>query len=301
MTSLIMTSMRAGDLSASREVGAKSRPAEAEDSGLRKVAQQFEALFVKQMLAQVDVASGLGGEENSQSDFVNSMWRDQLSTQMTQGAGLGLADMLMRQLGGGADLKTSGTGLQRGNQTVQPLIDTGAPAPAQLYNLYSGEPQNFANPQDFVSQLRPHLERAAQELGVSPKLLMAQAAVETGWGKHMPRDEQGQLSKNLFGIKADASWSGAASNSMTHEFVEGQMESQRDNFRSYGSYAQSVQDYVAFLKRNPRYEQALEHGGSDKNFLQGLKSAGYATDPHYVDKITDVAQGPTLERYWNAL
>lgn len=260
---------------------------------LREAARQFEALFVKQLLKHVDMSAGLGGENQARADFVNAMWRDNISEQMSSGSGLGLAQMLVRQMGGDADMTLNPRGVSLGG------LPAGGPSAANLYQQHATEPSKFDDQREFVSQLKPLLEKAAQELGVSPRILLAQAALETGWGQHMPRDGDGASSRNLFGIKADAAWRGPAVNAATLEYEAGEAARLRDDFRQYLSFADSVRDYVEFLHANPRYEKALQHGGSDKNFLQGLKSAGYATDPHYVDKVMAVADSPVMARLWN--
>ncbi len=270
---------------------AQRQRAEAGEDSLRETARQFEALFIKQLLSEVKVAGSLGGGENAQSDYINSMWRDRISQQMSQGEGLGLAAMLSQQLGGEAAQPPAR------NRPV-PLVDLNARG-AALYRDYGRESERFGSRQDFVSQLRPLLEQAADELGISPRVLLAQAALETGWGRHLPQAADGSSSRNLFGIKADAGWSGETVNSPTREFINGREEALSDGFRRYASFAESVRDYVDFLRSNPRYQQALAHGGSDENFLRGLKSAGYATDPEYVDKVIGVAHSPAMSRYWN--
>ncbi len=265
--------------------------AEAGEDSLRETARQFEALFIKQLLAEVDVAGSLGGEDNAQSDFINSMWRDRISQQMSQGEGLGLASMLVQQLGGEPPVRSART-------LSGPLVDLQDRGVA-LYRENGPGDERFGSREDFVRQLRPLLEQAAQELGISPRVLLAQAALETGWGRHLPQAADGTPSHNLFGIKADAGWSGEAVRSPTQEYRDGRMEPVNDGFRRYASFADSVRDYVDFLRSNPRYERALAHGGSDENFLRGLKSAGYATDPEYVDKVIGVAHSPVMARYWN--
>lgn len=260
---------------------------------LREVARQFEALFVKQLMSEIKVGAGLGGEDNAQSDFVNSMWSDQLSKQVVAGGGLGLGDLLARQLGG------QGGPAQDGRFKPSGPLSFSNTRRSDLHALYTTPVESFESREDFVQALKPHLEQAARELGVSPRVLAAQAALETGWGQHLPAGERGHSSNNLFGIKADTAWQGAAGRNRTQEYVDGEFRGETASFRSYASFAQSVRDYVDFLKTNPRYQQALDHGGSDENFVRGLKSAGYATDPQYVDKVLGLSRGPTLTRTWN--
>ena len=261
-------------------------------------ARQFEALFVKQLLSQVKISGGLGGAQSgAQSDMLNSMWRDQISKQISEsGGGLGLSKVIAGQLDGSADTRFDAS---------RPLVDLRAVANAgfglNAQSNYLSDPPAFSDADEFVTALKPHIEQAANELGVSPRVLLAQAALETGWGRHMPVDSDGRASYNLFGIKADASWQGAVARGQTQEYDGQRMVSTEDGFRRYDSYAQSVRDYVDFIRSQPRYAAALNHGGDDKNFVQGLKSGGYATDPQYVEKIFDVARGETLSQHWDAI
>lgn len=267
-------------------------------SDAQAAARQFEALFVKQLLSQVKISGGLGGAQGgARGDMLDSMWRDQISKQITEsGAGLGLSKMIASQLDGSADPRFDAS---------RPLVDLRSVADAGFGlnsqpNYFSDSPK-FADVDEFVSTLKPHIEQAANELGVSPQVLLAQAALETGWGQHMPVGSDGRTSYNLFGIKADASWQGAVAIGQTQEYDGQRMVSTEDGFRRYDSYAQSVRDYVDFIRSQPRYAAALNHGGDDKNFVQGLKSGGYATDPQYVEKVFDVARGQTLSHHWNAI
>ncbi|MCA1805665.1 MAG: glucosaminidase domain-containing protein [Xanthomonadaceae bacterium] len=125
-------------------------------------------------------------------------------------------------------------------------------------------------------------------------MLIAQAALETGWGRAMPRHEDGSPSHNLFGIKADSRWDGERVAVQTMEFRDGLMQRERASFRSYQSLAQGFEDYVSFLRENPRYQQALEAAGDGGRYLRELQQAGYATDPEYADKINAILGGERL-------
>lgn len=150
------------------------------------------------------------------------------------------------------------------------------------------------SPETFVRELWPHARRAAQALGVAPEVLVAQAALETGWGRRMIPGPDGGNSFNLFGIKADRSWQGGRAQVSTLEYREGVAERQRASFRVYTGLAQSFDDYVRFLQGNPRYRQALEQAQHTESFVRGLQEAGYATDPKYADKILDILERGTL-------
>lgn len=150
-------------------------------------------------------------------------------------------------------------------------------------------------PEGFVASIWPHAEKAARELGVNPRALVAQAALETGWGRRHIRRQDGASSHNLFGIKATG-WKGDSATAATHEYVDGQRQNQTARFRAYGSAAESFGDYVRMLKNSPRYQAALKAGSDVRGFAQGLQRAGYATDPGYAAKIAAIAAGPTIER-----
>src|SRR3569623_1362901 len=148
--------------------------------------------------------------------------------------------------------------------------------------------------EECVAAMWPAAQASARELGVDPRVLIAQAALETGWGRAVMQHGDGRSSHNLFGIKAGNNWSGASVNVATLEYRDGLAAKERANFRSYDSYEQSFADYVDFIKSQPRYREALAHGGDARRYLSELQSAGYATDPRYADKIGSILQGEVL-------
>jgi flagellar protein FlgJ len=139
--------------------------------------------------------------------------------------------------------------------------------------------------QEFIAAVRPHAERAAAELGVDPDLLIAQAALESGWGRSAMRRADGGSANNLFGIKAGSRWGGERVEASTREFQDGQPRAERAAFRAYASVADSFADYVDLLRSSPRYRDALAQAHDPEAFMQGLQSAGYATDPAYAQKV----------------
>jgi flagellar protein FlgJ len=142
---------------------------------------------------------------------------------------------------------------------------------------------------DFIRTYLPHAERAAEQLGVDPHALLAQAALETGWGKSVPCNAAGECSFNLFGIKAGERWSGASVNVPTLEFEEGIPVRKVERFRAYDSPADSFLDYARLIANSPRYGDALGAGDDVASFASALQQGGYATDPRYADKIVSVA------------
>lgn len=149
-------------------------------------------------------------------------------------------------------------------------------------------PKRFDSPEAFVEGLLPLAEEVASELGVDPKVLLAQAALETGWGKHIIQQADGNSSFNLFNIKAGKRWEGDRAQVSTLEYRDGVAAKENAFFRSYDSYEQSFRDYVDFLKNSSRYQPALEVAADPQQYLQALQDAGYATDPAYADKITQI-------------
>lgn len=186
--------------------------------------------------------------------------------------------------------------VQAAGQAVEAVEAAASRVPAAIDNavqFVSGlDPRS---PEGFVAKVWPHAQQAARELGVDPRALVAQAALETGWGRRMIERGDGASAHNLFGIKATG-WSGERASASTHEYRDGVRRNERADFRAYASPADSFADYVRLLKQSPRYRQALEAGGDVRRFAQALQHAGYATDPSYADKITAIANGPTLRR-----
>jgi flagellar protein FlgJ len=142
---------------------------------------------------------------------------------------------------------------------------------------------------NFVQDLWPQAQDAGTLLGVDPRHLIAQAALETNWGQNLPQDSSGGTSNNLFGIKASAAWTGASVNDATQEFQNGVASNTTAQFKAYATPTQSFQDYVALLRNNPRYAAALNTGSDVHAFAAGLQRGGYATDPEYANKIAAVA------------
>lgn len=150
--------------------------------------------------------------------------------------------------------------------------------------------EDMTHQTDFVSAVWPTAQAAAKQIGVDPAVLVAQSGLETGWGQSLPKNADGSTANNYFGIKADKSWSGPSTSTVTHEEnAAGVAHQETDAFRSYKTPAESFADYVAFLKSNPRYAAALENAHDPVAYAQGLQKAGYATDVDYASKITATA------------
>ncbi|MDB5979389.1 MAG: flgJ [Pseudomonas sp.] len=161
--------------------------------------------------------------------------------------------------------------------------------------------KTFASQDEFVATMLPLAKDAAARIGVDPSVLVAQAALETGWGKSIMRSQDGSNSHNLFGIKAQGGWQGPEARAITSEFRDGQMVKETADFRSYDSYADSFHDLVTVLQSNNRYQGVLKSADNPVQFAKELQKAGYATDPDYASKISQIAkQMKSYQNYANA-
>lgn len=275
------------------KLAAKNKSPEA----LKEVARQFEGIMVQMMMKSMRKANlGEGIFENDQTKFYQDMYDKQLSLQLTKNGGLGLADLIESQLNGSTQPHVK-------NQTVQNYLANPVPdktiKPSLALQKTGMTPENpdfFDNPSQFVKTVWPHMEKAAAALGVKPDVLISQAALETGWGKHVPQSTNGSSSHNLFGIKAGPDWQGKTVVKNTLEFEAGMMKQKKQSFRAYDNYADSVQDYVQFIKNRPRYQTALNQAQHSATYLKELQGAGYATDPQYATKISAILQGDVLKQ-----
>lgn len=337
-------------------------------SNIKKVAQEFESVFVNEMMKAMRKASDVFGDDNflnsNESKTYRDMYDQQLSVTLSKsGNGIGLANVLERQLSkmkggshrpspfpnvssveGDGETKRSGafkavdpqrddskllaqrrlslpsrasSALQAGlaasggaegqalagadwansitRQTskVAPLVSLGNEAAATRRAVEASSPTGksvFASAADFIETMLPMAEEAARKIGVDARYLVAQAALETGWGKSIIRQADGSSSHNLFGIKAHRGWDGDSAKVMTTEFQGGKAVKEAASFRTYDSFAQSFNDYVSFLQGNGRYEEALASTDNPEQFVRELQEAGYATDPQYARKISQIAR-----------
>lgn len=274
---------------------------------IRAVAKQFEAMFMQQMLKTMRDTNDVFAEGNfldsSQVKFHRDMLDQQMVLNLSSGKGIGLAEQFYQSM-----MQAYGTYMDKPESADE--ANTAEPsAMNELMNTdYKNTPdagaqdrQLISKPmavqatsdklavsqsqQDFVSLLKPHAEKAARALNLNPEVLVAQAALETGWGKHVIHSSKGENSFNLFNIKAGNQWQGKSINVSTQEFNQGVTYYERADFKKYNSYAESFADYVQLIKNNSRYQQALSASKDSGAYAQELQKAGYATDPDYADKI----------------
>lgn len=297
------------------------------EQGVESAAQQFEAIFVQMMIKSMREAVPTSGLMNSQATDSYQSMLDQQWSQVIASKGMGLADALVNQLerqgafqrsesvaGKDSDTQALIAGIPRG--TPQPLsgkdslavetsqgaadasdflnqIETSRTAPPPSVAPEAPGAESRATQSDHVQQFKATLaepaQQASQVTGVPAELILAQAALETGWGQHAISTQDGQNSHNLFGIKAGSRWEGQTTDIVTHEYIDGKRTQVVDTFRVYDSYADAFTDYASLIGNNPRYG-AVVNADSPQQAAQALQAGGYATDPLYADKLVAVMQ-----------
>jgi len=250
------------------------------------IADEFEALFVDLMLKAARKAEIEGGlfDSNALSTY-REMFNHQIAITMAKDNDLGIGRMMIQQFGGMLGAESDGPS----PLTVLPLKGETTPADEEFLPERADRPTRTWADVDpraiFKRDLSAPAERTGQTLGVAPHALLAQAALETGWGKHVIRNPDGSSSHNYFGIKADARWAGGVVSVPTTEYVAGRAVTVTAKFRAYDTVAAAFDDYAKFISGNPRYRDVVAAGANDAEFAHGLAAAGYATDPHYAAKI----------------
>ncbi|MFQ6594393.1 MULTISPECIES: flagellar assembly peptidoglycan hydrolase FlgJ [Pseudomonas] len=375
------------------------------DGNMRKVAQEFESLFLNEMLKSMRSATDALGKDNPMNTPAAKQYQEMYDQQLAvslsrEGGGIGLADVLMRQMqknkpvdaqaatlqGPAADAPVKKvdvpTEIAAGTQADGPLGRSNGQRPLWAYRVAVPEGSNghandmelmnqrrialpskltdrllagivpstevaavaktaplrnsaaddnvvnsaarsfavpsgrmqvygraiaqpplapakkaFSSQDEFVATMLPMAKAAAARIGIDPKYLVAQAALETGWGKSVMRAEDGSSSHNLFGIKAGQSWQGGQARAITSEFRNGAMVKETAQFRSYNSYQDSFHDLVTLLQSNDRYKEVVKSADNPERFVRELQKAGYATDPDYASKISQIAK--TMNSYQN--
>jgi peptidoglycan hydrolase FlgJ len=264
---------------------------------LAEAAVQFEALFIGLMLETARSASlGDGAFDSQETEQYLSLMDQQVALEMARRGGFGFGSLLTEQLGGSRPAPHAGFAPQA--PTPAPAdrsADFPAGLPASLRELAPPSDDSAAAdspPDEFVARRYPDAKRAADVLGVDPRLLLAQAALETGWGRSAAGDA---AANNFFGIKAGASWQGPRAVRFTVEHEDGTAVSKREPFRAYATPAESFADYVELMSRSPRYRAALESASDAEAFARAVSSAGYATDPEYAEKWLGVYHGDRLD------
>jgi flagellar protein FlgJ len=259
---------------------------------LREAARQFESLLARMMIRSMREASlGEGLLDSEQGDLYQDMLDQQLSVELTRGRGLGLADLLIRQLSGvgGPGTERRGTADRIEPAGVAPAAGNAAPPPRTPPAMTDARWPPRSR-EEFVATLWPHAVSAGRELGVAPATIVSHAALETGWGRSLPQRADGATSYNLFGIKATGDRRGGAAAADTVEYERGRAVTRTEHFRAYDSLAAAVRDYAGLIAGSPRYAAALNAGADAGAYAAALQRGGYATDPGYATKLSRVAE-----------
>jgi flagellar protein FlgJ len=259
------------------------------DQALKAAAQQFESVFMNMMLKSMREATPQDGAMDSeQTRMFTGMLDQQLAQSMSSGRGIGLADMLVKQLG--ANRQALPPALNHQPAILDPRSSIFNPQSSILNPKPSAVPSayNAATQQDFVNRMLPHAMQASSASGVPPQLMLGQAALESGWGRRQILMADGSNSHNLFGIKAGAGWHGKVTEVMTTEYKGGVAHKQVEKFRAYASYDEAFKDYAGMMSSNPRYANVMQQAGNPAAMAQALQKSGYATDPKYAEKLVSV-------------
>jgi peptidoglycan hydrolase FlgJ len=262
---------------------------------IKAVAGQVEALFLQMMLKSMrDANAALSGSDSNEMGMYQDMFDKQIALTMSQHQDLGLAALLTRQLAGTTAPSGSATTATGAAGLVGPQVRSAPSSTAAPSSADTDAETVTQSASDFVNRVLPTIRNAAQALGVNPMGLLAQAALETGWGKRMARTADGAASMNLFGIKADENWDGARATAGTVEYSGGVATQRHAAFRVYGTLEESVKDFVNLLKNSPRYHQAVAAGQDAQAYIDSIGRSGYATDPDYTHKLNEILHGSTL-------
>ncbi|GAA77149.1 MAG: flagellar assembly peptidoglycan hydrolase FlgJ [Colwellia sp.] len=287
---------------------------DASKAALKKAAAQFEAIFTQMLLKSMRKANEAFEDKESPLNsssvkFFEDMHDQQLSTELSSNGSLGLADLIVQQLSPDGKTFMPGSVLRTTNDFLSDMRAGSSLPHTQNEEKASVNVQNdktdskvpeapsapFKSTEEFVTTVWEHAKTAAQKIGLNPAVMVAQAALETGWGKHIINKSDGNSSNNLFNIKSDKSWDGEKASKVTLEFEQGTPVKKQASFRAYDSIKESVNDFVDFLTQNPRYQEALQNTAKPSEFLDSLQKAGYATDPNYASKIKKVLNSAQLK------
>ncbi|MDA7746086.1 flagellar assembly peptidoglycan hydrolase FlgJ [Psychromonas sp.] len=292
---------------------------------IREVANQFESMFASMLIKSMRQANEAFETDspfnNQQTKFYTDMQDKQLAVDISRHGALGLADALVRQLDPTSVIRPSAIPqdqltmpnakqemlnlhTEKSEQAFnkpdqlsasnQSALNDSALALSQ-HNTQNEESTDFSSPESFIQTLLPYAKQVAKSLGISPEVMIAQSALETGWGQKILKKPDQQSSFNLFNIKSHNNWQGESVNKNSLEVEDGVGVQRNSNFRVYQSLKESFKDYSDFIKNNKRYEQALEQGDNAGRYIEELQQAGYATDPQYADKIKQIMSSDNFQ------
>ncbi|WP_333872119.1 flagellar assembly peptidoglycan hydrolase FlgJ [Kosakonia cowanii] len=265
---------------------------------LKAVAKQMEGLFVQMMLKSMRQASFKDGLFNTQqSEMFTSLYDQQISQNIADKGKMGFADLMVKQLSGKSDaVAETATATREVPLNISPArfigvplrLQTEVPQQAQANNERAAQPEVPSIPGGgFISRMMAPAMAVARLSGIPHQLIIAQAALESGWGKREILTEEGKPSHNLFGVKATAEWHGETTEITTTEYENGVAQKIKDKFKVYSSYAEALEDYTSLISRNPRYKNVVK-SETPEIAAKALQTAGYATDPAYAKKLINI-------------
>lgn len=293
------------------------------EAGLEAAARQFEALFLNMLLKSMRDATPKDDLMESEQSRLYLSMLDQQFSQTMAARGIGLAEIMVRQLrhaappdpaekaqapqnSGGHSLDQSalrspaeagkhpglrgyGAAVEMQERLHQPgWPGAGRSDSSRLEQEGSQASEVPAHVSEFKAKVGAYAQEVSQATGIPAQFMLGQAALESGWGKRELRASDGTPSHNLFGIKAGAGWKGPVVEAVTTEYINGIAHKRVEKFRAYPSYADAFRDYANLLSANPRYTEALRQAVQRldaEGFAHALQRAGYATDPAYGDKL----------------
>jgi flagellar protein FlgJ len=251
-------------------------------AAIKETAKQFEGIFMQQLMKsmrQATLSSGL--LENSGTQMGTELL-DTHFAQSLSGRPGGLSEMIAKHLE--RQLGEPLANMAKDAASAQTVAATGQTGTAPLPAALQGKERQVG----FLKLHDSAAKAAEAETGIPATFMVAQAAHESGWGRHEIRNTDGSSSFNLFGIKAGKDWTGPTTTVTTTEVINGQPRKVQAKFRAYASYEESFKDYAKLMKDNPRYSKVVAAGSSAQGFAHGLQRAGYATDPEYAKKLTNM-------------
>lgn len=303
MNSRIQDAQNFLDVNGLNDIRLQSKANDSVEKGqaLQQAAKQFESIFMQMLLKSMRSAQEVLESDspfNSQSTkFYRDMHDQQMALELSSNGSLGLAELIVRQLGGDNEnftpksvfkdnaIKTYGSAEQQSQLNMPKYRQNTDFSAMKLGASVTPNTETFNEPKDFVTALAEPAKLVEKKLNVPYQVVIAQAALETGWGQKIIEQPNGKSSNNLFNIKADRRWAGEKAIKETLEYEQGSMVKKREPFRVYNNIMESVNDYINFLSNSDRYQDALKKSTNVEHFLQGLQKAGYATDPNYAKKI----------------
>lgn len=303
-----------------------------QQKALEAAAKQFESIFTQMWMRSMRETNQAMQDEDSpfnsrDTQFYQGMLDDQIAVNSSKGGAGSLAELIVKQLSPkkasatqhhqemagqaapGSTTSASGpvpTGVLAAEQFVSRLKFDKSLLQASGHSSVTGtvdasvadlsaSSAEQSRQDSFVRQLLPAAKMVASKMGLSPVALIAQAALETGWGKHVMNSGTGGSSNNLFGIKASGNWQGASTTANSQEYVQGSPVMQRSSFRSYTNVVQSMQDYANLITGTDRYEKARAVAQNPEAYFEELQAAGYATDPNYAAKLKSVLHSDAIQ------